>query len=521
MATASHAGPDVGRGLVLSAPGFIVLAHEHLDRAAALARHLALAGPVVLHADAKVPAGELRNFPEAVRVISTRRCHWGMMGLVDAALDAARILLERSDVSHVCLLSGSCLPVRPLSGLSGFLAAHPGTDFIDSHPVGSDWVQGGLGAERFTLYFPVGWKSRRRVFDWLVDIQRYWRIRRRMPEGLEPRIGLQWWCLSRETLARILDHPRLPEWRRYFKWTWIPDESFFQTLVHHVATGTVHSEPLTLQRFDRTGRPQVFHDDHAAMLESSRHFFARKIDPDASALYDRFLSESVHYCASSGAASATTSRCRFDIPRGAGDAEDRGLLNASRMPWGTSATRVETARPYFVLVSEDHGLLDEIRLSYRSRKTRLHGRVFGPAPAQLAGDLPAAGMHGPGCLPIDPVQRDYRAAQYLARLIWAGRDRPSAFLFDPADNPLIRAHILSDPNARIVLIGNAEHLSTRLAEPPRNRRGQPVAAAERRAWFRAIHAREHDAVRQTLGVLDADPDNPSGWNTPDDAEYPP
>ena len=442
-----------------------------------------------------------------------------MMGLVDATLDAARILLERSDVSHVCLLSGSCLPVRPLSELSRFLAAHPGTDFIDSHRAGSGWVKGGLGTERFTLYFPAGWKSHRRLFDWLVERQRHWRIRRRLPKGLEPHFGLQWWCLTRDTLARILGDPRLPEWLRYFKWTWIPDESFFQTLVRHVATGTVRSESLTLQRFDDLGRPWVFHDDHTGLLERTNRFFARKIDPDASAVYDRFLYDTDHHRADRGAARPAADDWGGDAARRTGIVQAQGLLNASRMPWATTVTTVETARPYFVFVCENDVLLGSFRAAYRGRKIRLHGRVFGPAQAQLADDFLASGMLGPGCLPTDPIQRDYRAAQYLARLIWAGRDRPAAFVFDPADNPFVRTHILSDPNARIVLIGNAERLFARLAELPRTRRGQPFATGQRRAWFRAIQQQEGDVIQQALGVLNADPENPSGWRrAPGNAE---
>ena len=33
---------------------------------------------------------------------------------------------------HVCLLSGACLPLRPVMDLIAYLAAHPTTDFIES-----------------------------------------------------------------------------------------------------------------------------------------------------------------------------------------------------------------------------------------------------------------------------------------------------------------------------------------------------------------------------------------------------
>lgn len=504
----------------MSAPGFIILAHQHLRRAAELARALARIGPVVIHVDAKVQTPDLPTLTGQIRVVSTRKCHWGMIGLVDATLDCARLLLQRHDVSHVCLLSGSCLPIRPLRDLPGFLDAQPKTDFIESvSPAGSAWIKGGLGEERFTLYFPVGWTRRRRLFDWLVDLQRRWRVRRRIPARLQPHLGLQWWCLTRMTLTRILDHPRLPEWRRYFAWTWIPDESFFQTLARHVATGTVRSQSLTLQRFDKSGKPFVFHDDHVDLLTGSDHFFARKIDPDASALYARFLSEEGACKAVGSDTRGKFSGAAFEAAANLCDAKDRGLLGASRMPWSTTRTEVETARPYLVVVSANGDLLARIRAEYRSRKLKFHGRLFGPSLAQIDDDFSGSETPGPGCLPKEAVQRDYRPAQYLARLLWVGRDRPTAFLFDPADNPFIRTQILSDPNARLILIGDVRDLVSRLDEPPRNRRGQPIASPPRRAWFRFIHP-DAGLIRNVVQALDADLDDPTGWTVPGSAGYP-
>lgn len=521
MAAAVRAGADVGRGLVLSAPGFIILAHAHLHRAAQLARFLARTGPVVIHVDTKTGADALSDVSENICMISTRSCHWGMMGLVDATLDCARLLLDRYRVSHVCLLSGSCLPIRPLGELVEFLASHPNTDFIKSvSPADATWVQGGLGEERFSLYFPVGWKHHRLLFDKLVELQRRVGVRRRMPKGLEPYLGLQWWCLTRATLETILKHPRLPEWRRFFAWTWIPDESFFQTIVRHVVTGTVQGESLTLQRFDANGRPLVFHDDHAVLLENSHQFFARKIDPDASALYARFLGEPRPRRLGSRGSKCSTCDAAFEVARSSGMDRDRALIGPSRMPWGTSATRVETVRPYVVFVSPDGGVLAGIRSGNLGRRFWFHGRVFGPSRAALADDFVACGMLGPGCLPTNSGQRDYRPAQYLARLLWVGRERPTAFLFDPADNAFIREQILSDPNARLVLIGDKQDLLERLAESPKNGRGRPVATVKRRAWVRTICPRGGDVKRQVSEVLDLDLEDPHGWLLPCSADQP-
>jgi hypothetical protein len=56
-----------------------------------------------------------------------------------------------------------------------------------------------------------------------------------LPADLRIMIGSQWWCLRRRTAEAILAFlARRPDVMRFFRTTWIPDETFFQTLVRHL-----------------------------------------------------------------------------------------------------------------------------------------------------------------------------------------------------------------------------------------------------------------------------------------------
>ena len=135
-------------------------------------------------------------------------------------------------VRHVYLASGSCLPLRPVDELRAYLAARPMTDFIESVTIRDvDWTVGGLNDERFNLRFPFSWKRHRFLFDRYVELQRKVGFKRKIPEGVVPHLGSQWWCLTRQTLTAILEDPRRREIERYFRLVWIPDESYYQTLV--------------------------------------------------------------------------------------------------------------------------------------------------------------------------------------------------------------------------------------------------------------------------------------------------
>jgi len=75
---------------------------------------------------------------------------------------------------------------------------------------------------------------------------------------------------------------------RFFRTTWIPDETFFQTIVRHlVPREEIKSRTLTFLMFTDYGMPVTFYNDHYDMLLAQDGLFARKISPEAKALKER------------------------------------------------------------------------------------------------------------------------------------------------------------------------------------------------------------------------------------------
>jgi hypothetical protein len=103
------------------------------------------------------------------------------------------------------------------------------------------------------------------------------------------RIGSQWWCLRRRTVEAVLEFIRKrPDVTRFFKTTWIPDETYFQTLVPHlVPEQEIRSRTLTFLVFTDYGMPVTFYNDHYDLLLAQDYLFARKISPDAMQLKER------------------------------------------------------------------------------------------------------------------------------------------------------------------------------------------------------------------------------------------
>ncbi|PRX31169.1 Core-2/I-Branching enzyme [Meinhardsimonia xiamenensis] len=437
--------------------GFVMLVHEALDRAQQVARHWARQGaPVVIHVDRRVAAADFQRLKDAlsdleqVRFARRFRCEWGTWSLVQASQAGSELMLETfPEVTHVYLASGSCLPLRPLSDLEAYLAAHPGIDFIESVTTEDvPWTVGGLDQERFTLRFPFSWKRHRRLFDGYVRLQRRLGLRRRIPEGLTPHLGSQWWCLTRETLTAILTDPRRSEFDRYFAKVWIPDEGYYQTLAR-LHSRQIESRSLTLSKFDFQGKPHIFYDDHLQLLRRSDCFVARKIWPHAHRLYDAFLDPS-------NAIMTGAEPNPGKIDRVFAKAVERrtrgrpGLYMQSRFPnpgWENG----KTCAPYSVF--EGFAELFEDFEEWLARLTgaRVHGHLYAPERAEFTGRQPIY----TGGLSDNAKLRDYNPQAFLTSLIWNTRGEHQAFQFGPRDNQTIGEFFATDSNAQVWVITGA------------------------------------------------------------------
>ena len=433
--------------------GFVMLCHTALDRAADVARFWAEGGcPVVIHVDRRVARHDLAamerrlaDLPD-VSFCGRYACEWGTWSLVEATQAAASQMLSRHPrVRHVFLASGSCLPLRPVSELVDYLDARPQTDFIESVTTADvGWTVGGLSEERFTLRFPFPWRRRRRLFDRYVALQRRLGLRRRIPDGLVPHLGSQWWCLTRQTLGSILESPDRALYDGYFRRVWIPDESYFQTLARQYATN-IESRSLTLSKFDHLGRPHTFYDDHLQLLRRSDCFVARKIWPQASRLYQTFLAPA------QGAERAEPNPGKID--RLFSKSTERytrgraGLYMQSRFPHRDHENG-KTCAPYSIF----HGFADLIQdfESWLAKAAggRVHGHLFAPGRAEFAGGETIFN----GALSDSAALRDHDPKAFLTNLVWNTRGERQCFQFSPRDNQAVNWFTATDPNAQISVI---------------------------------------------------------------------
>jgi hypothetical protein len=276
---------------------FLLLAHEPFEQLHQLIDCLVECGEhLVIHYDARGKATEFQKLERAfghnpkVSFAKRVKCGWGDFSLVQATLNCIEALVgARPEFDYAYLLSGSDMPLRPISELKRLLGTQPGQrqEFIESVPISERrWVRGGLNRERFEYRHFFNERRYPQLFTASWTLQRDIGLVKRVPRGLEIHLGSQWWCLTSQTLFRLREFLRdRPEVLRFFKTVWIPDESFFQTVVRAVAaSSSITGKTLTHYVFSDYGKPIVYFDEHQSDLVRTGLYFGRKISPTATGL---------------------------------------------------------------------------------------------------------------------------------------------------------------------------------------------------------------------------------------------
>ena len=274
---------------------FILLCHKNPDAIVQQAEQLTAVGDyIAIHFDASASAADYRKITEALEgnpnVVFARRrvkCGWGEWSLVDAtlaAIEAAEDAFPRA--THFYMVSGDCMPIKS-AGYAHAMLDGKDADYIESYDFfESNWIKTGFREERLIYRHFFNERTQKRRFYTVLELQKRLKMTRAIPADIQIMIGSQWWCLRRRTIEAILDFVKTRrDVVRFFRTTWIPDETFFQTLVRHLVPGReIENRTLTFLMFTDYGMPVTFYNDHYDLLLGQDGLFARKISPEADRL---------------------------------------------------------------------------------------------------------------------------------------------------------------------------------------------------------------------------------------------
>ena len=419
---------------------FILLCHKDPAGIIRQVERLTEAGDcVAIHFDARAPRPQylaLRAaFASNPRVVFAKKrvkCGWGEWSLVDASLAAIRAAVAAFPLaSHFYMISGDCQPIKTAVHVRARLDAED-CDYIESFDFfQSDWIRTGLKAERLTYRHYFNERRHKRLFYGALALQQRLRLEREIPGDLGIMIGSQWWCLRRRTIERVLAFcAARPDVVRFFKTTWIPDETFFQTLVRHlVPAREIQCRTLTFLMFTDYGMPATFYNDHYDHLVAQDYLFARKISAEARDLRERL--------------GALYGGDQVDFPPGADGRRLRDFLSArgregrrfGPRAWDRGGEVGAGQRLYVVICKKWH---------VGKRLVAAIGRETGMPVAHYLFSEDDAGLPAMGGTEATVVRRSRHRRAFLNLLMQEhGADR-LAIGVDPADMDLIR-DLAADP----------------------------------------------------------------------------
>lgn len=210
-----------------------------------------------------------------IRILPSRYLMWGGWSLVQVELDAINYLLQwNNEWSYYINLSGQDFPLIPQEKIQAFLNGRD-TNFIQVKQ--RDEEEMSKRAQLQDKYYieddgEIKMLGQRKPFE----------------DYFSPNIkqfgGSQWKMISRDFAFYTVTAQLSFEMQEYYRYTFIPDEQFFQTLIMNSPFAVKISEKnMRCLRMETDQQKMIYHaatfrmsDIHA--LYSSEGLFARKFD---------------------------------------------------------------------------------------------------------------------------------------------------------------------------------------------------------------------------------------------------
>jgi hypothetical protein len=214
----------------------------------------------------------IKPYPSAA-MLTSQNAMWGGYSLVNAELRGMTKLLEmNADWRYYINLSGQDFPLKSQQYMRDYLTEHQGQEFIrtlDQQAVRPDTMNriSHVFVEAFNRMFRTG-------------------LKRAYLDSATPYIGTQWKAVSREFCRFVTQDPIVDRFKKFYRFSFIADESFFQTVIMNVgqhAKRVVNDDLRTIDWIPDGSiklRPRTFGAADLTRLANSADLFARKFNQE-------------------------------------------------------------------------------------------------------------------------------------------------------------------------------------------------------------------------------------------------
>jgi hypothetical protein len=252
----------------------LILAHHSPDLLSRLVKRLGLySARCFVHIDAKVeiePFYDACSATDAKFVQPRTEMRWGGFSIVEATISLLSTAMSDPQFSHFFLTSGDSYPIKPCAEFCQLIMRPFEQIEIrvvpPQNPVYQRIAQTFLPDTRLGAFLNREGDPTVQRFVTESTLAKFDRIRQVFEmkrTGFPWRYakGGQWWVLTRSTAQECLNtiarETDLIEWFRYSS---VPDESFFQTILENFGPFEIGSGPPVYTEWGRAPRPYLFAD---------------------------------------------------------------------------------------------------------------------------------------------------------------------------------------------------------------------------------------------------------------------
>ncbi|HVX50917.1 MAG TPA: beta-1,6-N-acetylglucosaminyltransferase [Chitinophagaceae bacterium] len=235
---------------------------------------------IYIHVDLKTPVksfAPLQSRPGIFFINRRVKVYWGAFSIVQATINGfEEIMASGKEYGYINLLSGQDYPLQTSQSVQAFFTQNPGKAFMEFYPVNEVWTE---AIPRITKYHLANYPfaGRYAAEKWMNKLL----PERKMPYRLQAVGRSQWFSIAPELVKYILryikTHPRIVH---FFKFSWAPDELFFQTILYNspYRGAMVNNNLRYIDWSEKKASPKTFTTDDLPKLLASGKLYARKFN---------------------------------------------------------------------------------------------------------------------------------------------------------------------------------------------------------------------------------------------------
>lgn len=234
-----------------------------------------------IHVDAKFPLSshdQLRKIPNVYFIKNRVDVQWAAFSTIQAEFNSIQEILDtKRTYDFVSLMSGQDYPIKSVEEIKQFFESRKGKLLLKYRAFEGDWEEAKIRVSRYYLtnYRFYGQNVLERLINKILP------ERKPLKEGMKFYGSSMFWALPTHVLEYVLHEvDRNKKAKRFYNYTWAPDEFLFQTVVLNskFAGNVINENCHYYKHIPKTPNPKLLEVADLKDILSSDRILARKFD---------------------------------------------------------------------------------------------------------------------------------------------------------------------------------------------------------------------------------------------------